>query len=366
MYQQKLYVQGDFKQGEIKQAILELAGNEPFESLFAAVAYSTMAGSIALVEGLRSVMQDWPKVRKEWLISIDYGLTEPRALEYLQKLPKSKVRVPDGLELIDRNLRPLKNFHPKVYFFTGKKPGVFGVVSGSANLTLSGLLFNSEQMVSSIWKDPVSARDTKHRQESQTALDELKEAYERADVANVGFLEKYSKAWKKRGATNEDRSSQIRKLLPKTPVIGISKSAAYSVAKSFWVNIEFVVENLGPGNPGNQIDLQRGSRVFFGFSAKDVPRNTSLGSIDIIFGGQTAKCNMRYGNNQMDKLNLPVPRNPGPPTYQNTTLMFTKKGKSNFELDVGTRARSRIWKVISQRQGTFYKMASGREFGVIR
>ena len=52
MYQQSLHVQG-LKQGEIKQAILDVASNAQFEGLFAAVAYSTIAGSVALVEGLR-------------------------------------------------------------------------------------------------------------------------------------------------------------------------------------------------------------------------------------------------------------------------------------------------------------------------
>ena len=63
MYQHRLHVQGDLRQGEVKQAILEVASSAHFEALFAAVAYSTRAGSIALVEGLRSVMQDWSKLR---------------------------------------------------------------------------------------------------------------------------------------------------------------------------------------------------------------------------------------------------------------------------------------------------------------
>ena len=365
MYQQSIHVQG-LKQGEIKQAILDVASNAQFEGLFAAVAYSTIAGSVALVEGLRSVMQNWSKVKKEWLISVDYGLTEPDALEYLQKLPKSQVRVHDGIDVINRKLQPIRSFHPKVYFFLGEAPGILGLVSGSANLTLSGLHFNNEQAISSIWKNPVSARDELHRKQALEALEELRVLFDSSDIVNASFIKKYSKVWKKRGAANEDYRPKIKRLLPKVAAVGIGKSSAYSVARSFWVDLGYVNENRGPGIPGNQIDLQRGSRVFFEFSAKDVVPNTSLGSISIIFGGHTVPCNMGYGKNQMDKLNLPIPGNPGPPTYENTTLMFTRKGKLKYELHVGTSAQKQAWRSLSRSQGTFYKMASGREFGVIR
>jgi hypothetical protein len=73
---------------------------------------------------------------------------------------------------------------------------------------------------------------------------------------------------------------------------------------------------------------------------------------------------MRFGNNYMDKLNLPIPTDEGPEEYEGTTLLFERRADGAFNMLVGTSADVRGWKRRSRRQGTLYQMRSGREYGV--
>ncbi len=116
--------------------------------------------------------------------------------------------------------------------------------------------------------------------------------------------------------------------------------------------------------PGNQIDLRRGSRVFFGFGTGNVPRNSPLGTVRIRYGRHTRDCNMRFGNNSMDKLNLPIPGDPGPETYRNQTLLFQRKSNGVFSMRLGSPQEINEWKRLSRQQATLFRMSnSGREYG---
>jgi hypothetical protein len=110
--------------------------------------------------------------------------------------------------------------------------------------------------------------------------------------------------------------------------------------------------------------MQRGTRVFFGFGDRALPRNSPIGSVRILFEGHSATRNLRFGNNQMDKLDLPVPDVEGPPSYQNETLLFTRESPTSYRLTLGTAAEIADWKARSRATGTLFAMQSGREFGV--
>jgi len=141
-------------------------------------------------------------------------------------------------------------------------------------------------------------------------------------------------------------------------------TAAIARAENFWIQVEYVVENRGHGRPGNQIDLARGSRVFFGFSGRRVPRNTALGDVSIRFARHRSLTHMRFGNNYMDKLNLPIPGEGGPPDYSHTVLLFTRQSDGGFRMRVGTPDEARAWRRRSRSQETLFRMRGGREYGV--
>ena len=99
------------------------------------------------------------------------------------------------------------------------------------------------------------------------------------------------------------------------------------MATAIWFEVHQLYANRGVGVPGNQLDTPKGTRVFFGFPSTTVARNTILGHVASGFGGgPPIERSVRFGNNQMDKVNLPVPGNGGPPTYDNQFLVFERAG----------------------------------------
>lgn len=106
-----------------------------------AVAYITVQGVQAL--GRLGCGFSAADIRKEILTSIDFGITEPSALDMLARQPNAEVRIVRFHEVLARGLRPLNAFHPKLYW--GSRPdGQHRVVVGSQNVTDSALRSNWE------------------------------------------------------------------------------------------------------------------------------------------------------------------------------------------------------------------------------
>jgi hypothetical protein len=125
----------------ISDALSDLARAAEFRRLRAAVAYATRSGCSDLSSSFRRSLNRWRTVRKQWLISFDFGTTEVQALEYLRDLPNSEVRVPDARRVLDGALFPDRPFHPKTFILDSEGDAVdesIAVFIGSANLTLSG------------------------------------------------------------------------------------------------------------------------------------------------------------------------------------------------------------------------------------
>lgn len=88
-----------------------------------AVAYSTRRGSERLVQRIAARMgqKQWGKTQKHFVTSLDFGLTEPAALEYLAQLPDSTVRVANPNVLTMPGMIPRRAYHPKLYLSTQLK-----------------------------------------------------------------------------------------------------------------------------------------------------------------------------------------------------------------------------------------------------
>lgn len=114
------------------------------EGLRWAVAYSTLLGCQRLTERVsgRLGQRRWDACRKAFLTSFDYGLTEPRALEFLADIPNSEVHIANPDVRTVQGFRPAQAYHPKLFLFDG--PDSVGYVVGSANLTQAALISNTE------------------------------------------------------------------------------------------------------------------------------------------------------------------------------------------------------------------------------
>jgi hypothetical protein len=138
--------------------------------------------------------------------------------------------------------------------------------------------------------------------------------------------------------------------------------------KHLWIEAGNLHMNRGPGRAGNQLMLSAMSRVFFGFPARDVDRDTRIGEIAIEYQRvRRNDCSLRFSNNSMDVLTLPVPGAGGPPRYDQETLLFKKIVDNQglwFALSLGNAVQIRTWRQRSNSVSACYQMSSGRQWGV--
>jgi hypothetical protein len=350
--------------------LIGLGAMHSYECLDVAVAYASTAGVDQFVNEVIGAMDDKDEVGKRWLVSIDFGQSHPDALAALLAVPKSELRVPDGQKLLNHNLVPEYCFHPKTYFFRQASPPPTvpaSCLTGSANLTLGGLYGNTEHGVSaSVWGN-VRASDRRVLRLLKQVAGWWDFAWVKADVVDKTFIKQYRKLQKKKPVI-QDIDAVSTKLITNAPVeIGLSAAAAWATANRFWIETLGLYKNNGPFLPGNQLDCRRGTRVFFGFPATTVVPNTVLGEVEITFQGkQPTQRSIRYGNNQMDKVNLPMPGGlTGPATYDHQCLLFTKTDSKKFKLSVVTATQQATLRKQSQALGLFYKLggSNGREYG---
>lgn len=136
-------------------------------------------------------------------------------------------------------------------------------------------------------------------------------------------------------------------------------------ASSFWIEAGLLHENRGRGRPGNQLMLSRMTRVFFGFTAVEVPRDTYIGRVAIEYGNVLRDdCSLRFSNNHMDVLTLPLPGSEGPASYDGEVLLFERQSTLRYRLSVLSTAAARDARRKSKDANAEFKMSSGRAFGV--
>ena len=345
-------------------ACRDLVNATPFDRITGLYAFASFKGARLLVAAASS-SPSWTRAQKRWIISIDGGITEPSALRFLLSLRRSEVRVHDAEALLTRRLRPIYRFHPKTLLLENQiaPPTPAGILVGSANMTFNGLCFGYEHAlrVVAAGANPADAIP----QSMVDGLRELESAINTATAIDSGFVDRYEAIRPARPKLPpEPEDKRADQILQDQAVIPATQAAALAAADHFWIDNEYVVENRGQNNEGNQIDMQRGTRVFFGFGDAKLPKNSPIGSIRILYQANSAMRNLRFGNNSMDKLDLPIPILEGPPTYLNQTLLFTRETPTSFRLTVGDTAQIAAWKTKSRAAGTLFRMQSGREFGV--
>jgi hypothetical protein len=107
------------------------------------------------------------------------------------------------------------------------------------------------------------------------------------------------------------------------------------------------------------------TRVFFGFPAADVPKDSYIGSVSLRYGSHLRDdCPLRFSNNSMDVLTLPIPGTEGPLAYDGETLLFRSTGLNTFTLSLAGSTDKKKWKHQSERIDASFKMSSGRKWGV--
>ena len=357
---------GQPDQGSVIELLANATRQQEFRALRAAVAYATSSGTqllehIGAGQGLH--------LTSSWLVAVDWCRSEPAALDVLDSMHRSSVRIPSGAQIVmSPRCLPQVPFHPKGFLFLG--PTARLLVAGSANLSRNGLLLGHELDVVLEVRDPNTSAERhawkalgatnkwfSHLWQTATGYREIESLYRLAHAESIRQPVPTSDDGTTSttgGHRNRFRAEDLLRLRS---------------AQHFWIEAGNVTRNRGLGVPGNQIMMRAMTRVFFGVEARDVPRDTHLREVPIRYGEHISwDRTLRHSNNAMDVLTVPVPGSPaGPPAYDNQTLVFGKashEGALIYELRIASPADQPTLVRRSTRVGGHFIMSSGREFGV--
>jgi hypothetical protein len=336
-----------------------------------AVAYVTDSGVDTLLArtAAQGVESEWAGLTKRFLVSIDWYRSDPTALERLAALP-AEVRVHDGNRVVDRRgCVPFVPWHPK--WFSVRGTSVRGHLIGSGNLSRNGLLSGYEAGTLQIVRKP--SNKAEHVVDAAIRAGEVwfETSWVRASPLST-IIDKYRRGFTALPKTEVARNDDVSDVSGRVGTrhgLSTEQLTALTAATNFWIEGGVLSRNRGPSRPGNQLMMSALMRVYFGAPAVEVPRNTALVSVTIEhpLDQSTVSAPIRFSDNSMDVITLPVPESPWPPSYDDRVLLFTKVARGDalhFMLTVRSMAGARAWRNASSTQGTSFSMRSGRRWGV--
>ena len=332
-----------------------------YQEFSAAVAYASFSGVRILDKRITAqIGYSWRRINKRWLVGIDWCRSDPSALARLEAMTRSSVRVPNGDALVQiPGCRPRAPFHPKLFIFRGGKSNA--IICGSGNLSANGLTGGCE--CGSIFR-------FKSRTHPQLVLLQrwFNSAWRSADRYN-DIAEEYKSrcdALLRREAAVpvEDDVAPLERTPRKARGLSQQQLRQLRTYDNFWIEAGGLGYNLGAGIPINQLDMTRYTRVFFGAPASDIPANEMIDQITLISDRvRYTNRTLKFGDNGMDKLNVPPVGGRGPLFYQNKTLMFSRRPDGAFNFRVGDGADRAEWRRKSERINAFYHVGP-REWGL--
>lgn len=341
----------------------------PFEEFKCAVAYATVGGVCLLEETLKSQLDDtWVQMRKRWLVGIDWCRSDPPAFRRLEGMKKSQVRVPNGGALVKTDgCTPRDTFHPKLFVFAA--PSVYAVICGSGNLSANGLSRGCE-VGSLVVANRTSRKDTSDVEEVEELLRWLEQEWRRADRYDA-LADDYESICRERikkrnfVPTDDDNRPPEESGRSSRAALTEQQIRQLRTFDRFWIDAGALGANLGRGRPGNQLDMKRFTRAYFGASVDKVEPNTEIAKITLIWDGERhVDRTLKFGDNQMDKLNVPPGGRRGELFYDGKTLLFSRRPDGAFDFAAGDRTQRRVWRQSSGRDGIIHRLSSKREWGL--
>jgi hypothetical protein len=335
----------------IRHAILD-AVPEGSNELMVVSAYTTLAGSQLIIGAVKKKFgaASFALLNKRVVFSLDFGLTEPAALELWANQENSTVLVAGYEGLEGCNLSPVIAFHPKIYLI-GCAQSRFGGVIGSANMTSRGLTINTE----AAWVQNDFPGGT-----AQRIFDEVSD-----DVVELTpeILARYAEC---RGKLSPSPHSDEVAAVPEPAPVDLQDLATFWEMidggltpvkfNQFWVQI-----NRVEGGAGNQVELPRGANRFFGAVFSDYDPTTVVPIVTPILvagGTQWSDRPLRWhGDNRMERFNLPTLAQGGF-DYAGSALLFRRLTNGSFEFIVAAwdSDLARSWRNASQAAGLVYRV----------
>jgi hypothetical protein len=307
---------------------------------FAAFAYVTDSGVAQLTRDLGDYFRDGRNC--QWVFGIDYGRSHPSALRRMSTLgDHCEVRVHDGEYVVQqRGFVPRTSFHLKTAFILRRSGAPQRQIVGSGNLSAQGL---------------------SHAIEAGCVLDYTPDMSEyAADIAAS-----IDRIWQ--ASTPLDQiidSYEERYATTSFPSITVVTDEAHVTRRLFWIDVGYVTKNRGETRPGNQFDLPRGAHVHLGLpEVIDPAINSRLGDLLIeTTSGDIITRPLRFGNNAMEKLTLPIPEEHGYGAYDGKILIFERAGE---RVILECLEHEDFYRVYGKNIDSCEGMQSGRLYGTI-
>jgi HKD family nuclease len=318
-------VQNELRPAEIQNALFDLMRNG-IDSVRVCSAYISMAGSEILFDGIcRSAPEgNHERVTKTIVTSLDFGLTEPAALEFWRDTGSCQVLVAGASLLEEGSIIPSAAFHPKLYLF-GRANGSIGGLVGSANLTNRGLTINSEVAWLEMEYEQIALVNQAWDAAVQPAVPLTREILETYRAIRIRFL--------------PERPIQELEPVPEPDIGPLGQFAAFGDADidpaaygQMWVQSHGL-----QGGARTQLELPRGSHRFFGANFRDYDFDRVDHIAEPILVSGRSVWNDRpltwHGDNAMERINLPSIAMGGFP-YENSLILFRRIAPNTFELRV--------------------------------
>ena len=317
-----------------------------------ASAYVTRRGAERLARRVaeRIGSDAWESCEKHFIASLDFGLTDPAALEFLSGLPNSEMRIANPGVATRPGFFPDAAYHPKVYLFD--EPMRTGYVIGSANLTKSALLRNTEVI------------NTGHDKPEAASWDETwSELCRDTEPLSSTILTDYRTHWRRPQRREVETDAP-----PPTPQTTAASSDVFwnaiesgaltpSTYTHFWVQVEKV-----QGGSGNQVELPRGACRFFapGAPVRYDSSQYTIALLTLTFATRHWRDRKLtwHGNNRMERVNMPT-RAEGGQRYENSAVLFRRYGEG-FEFAVAPwgDACALAWRAASEALGTTFRLGT--------
>lgn len=328
------YIQVQNQQSTLEHWKNILAGNKLRS--FAAFAYVTDSGVAQLGTHLSPVIG---ARGCRWLFGIDYGRSHPAALRRLATIGDSTTRIHDGAYVAQSMaFVPRVSFHLKTALTLEKTGHPSKQIVGSGNLSASGLLAGIEAGCVIDYADVA-------KEDGDVVIATLEEMWEQATPLDE-IIDQYEALYEE----------VIQ------PKVSAAKPKASLGAELFWIDVGYVTKNRGPDRPGNQFDLPKGAHVFLGVKkVKNPELNSVLADLNIRTpAGTLVERRLRYGNNAMEKLTLPIPEQNGYECYDGKILTFHVEDGQVF---LEALEHDDFFQIHGKRISSCSEMQSGRRYG---
>ena len=334
----KPYLQFKNQQSTLEHWKKILAGNEL--ACFAAFAYVTESGVAQIDIHLRGHLGETRDCR--WLFSFDYGRSHPSALRALMGIGKSAIRIHDGDYVVhSKSFVPRISYHLKTALTLRGDGYPCQQIVGSGNLSASGLRSGIEA----------------------GCLVDYSEVDQEHGTALISTLEEiWEGATPLENVVDEYERQYAEVSLPR--ISTLEPAHLVGTTTLFWIDVGYVTKNRGIDRPGNQFDLPKGSHVHLGVEEVRNPElNSTLGDLRIRTPhGEVVERRLRYGNNSMEKLTLPIPEQYGYQCYDGKILTFKLEGD---EVVLEAFEHEDFFQIYGMHISSCNEMQSGRKFGTI-